>query len=89
MHIISFLRTFRATRVIKGKLTLPSSSGLKMHFAFGQRDVEFSQGQQVVVASARQGMLVVANRPELGDVVLDCAEEGVDFEVLRTAVLAS
>lgn len=89
MHIISFLRTFRATRVIKGRLTVPSSNGLKMHFAFGQRDVEFEMGQQVVVAAARQGMLVVANRPELGDVVLDAAQEGVDFEILRTAVLAS
>ncbi len=89
MHIISFLRTFRATRVIKGKLTFPSSSGTRLHFAFGQRDVEFSRGQQVVVAAARQGMLVVANRPELGDVVLDCAQEGVDFEILRAVVLGS
>ena len=86
MHIISFLRTFRATRVIRGKLTFPTPQGVKMHFAFGQRDVEFSEGQQVVVTTARQGMLVVANRPELGDVVLDSAVEGVDFEVLRTAV---
>lgn len=88
MHIISFLRTFQATRVIKGRLTLPSPNGVKMHFAFGQRDVEFSKGQQVVVAVARHGMLVVANRPELGDVVLDAAQEGVDFEILRTAVRA-
>lgn len=89
MYIISFLRPFQATRMINGEFVLPSSGGRKVEFAFGIRDVEISEGQQAVVTRSGMKLLMVGDRPEHGDVVLDSAEEGVDFEVLRTAVLGN
>lgn len=89
MKVIHFLRSFSTTRVIKGKFRLSGADGGGTHgFAYGQRDNHFQKGQKVAVQTIKQGsMLVVANNPLTGEVVLDGAKEGVDFEVASNEAL--
>ncbi len=84
MKVIRFLRSFRATRVIKGRFRLASvDGGRNQGYAYNTRDNQFEAGQKIMVHSIKQGsVLVVADNPILGEVVLDGAEEGVDFEVV-------
>ncbi|MGV3662441.1 MAG: hypothetical protein ACO1TE_19815 [Prosthecobacter sp.] len=88
MKVISFLRSFTATRVIKGKFRLSYRDGGGAHgFAFGQRQSRFEAGQQTAVRSIKGSMLVVTGDAFIGEAVLDGAKEGLDFEVVSNAVL--
>lgn len=89
MKVISFLRSFSTTRVIKGKFRLAGPDGGGNHgFAFGHWDNHFQKGQKVAVHAIKRGsVLVVANNPLTGEVVLDGAQEGVDFEVVSNEAM--
>lgn len=88
MKIISFLRPFTAKRVLKGKFRLSYRDGGGGHgFAFGQRESHFETGQQTAVRSIKGSLLVVTGDAFTGEVVLDGAKEGCDFEVISNAVL--
>lgn len=82
---ISFLRSFRATRLVKGKFRLSSPNGRsRQHYAFGACLAEFCEGQEVEVVRLKEGNpWVVIDNPLIGEVVLDGALEGVDFEVVE------
>lgn len=84
MKVINFLRPFSTTRIVKGKFRLSNPDGGGNHgFAFAHWDNHFEKGQKVAVHAIKQGsVLVVANNPLTGEVVLDGAREGVDFEVV-------
>lgn len=83
---ISFLRAFTATRMVKGKFRLAAPNGRsRQHYAFGQCLAEFCEGQKVAVARLKEGNpWVVTDNPLIGEVVLDGALEGVDFEVVES-----
>lgn len=86
MKAIKFLRPFSASRVLKGKFRLAYPDGGGNHgFAFGQWENHFKQGQKVLVRPIKQGtLLVVTDNPVTGEVVLDGAVEGVDYEIAST-----
>lgn len=90
MKTISFLRPFTSTRVIKGKFHLATPNGGTAHgFAFGQWTNHFESGQYATVTTIKGNMLVVTDNAATGEVVLDGAQEGVDFEVVSELALAA
>lgn len=90
MKTISFLRPFTSTRVIKNKFRLATpNGGLADGFAFGQWTNHFESGQFATVATLKGNMLVVTDNAAAGEVVLDGAKEGVDFEVVSDLALAA
>lgn len=84
MKVIRFLRPFTASRVVKGCFRLAYANGGANHgFAYAACDHQFDPGQNVLVRPIKQGaVLVVADNPVIGEVVLDGATEGEDFEVV-------
>lgn len=90
MKTITFLRPFTSTRVVKGRfrLTYPNG-GSGQGFAFRDWTNHFDVGQRAAVMPIKNGVLVVADNAAIGEVVLDGAREGVDFEVTSLTALAN
>lgn len=83
MKVIRFLRPFATHRMVKGSFKLAFANGGANHgFAYGACDRLFNAGQEVTVRPIKKGTLVLANNPVMGEVVLDGAIEGEDFEVV-------
>lgn len=90
MKTITFLRPFTSTRVIKGKFRLASPTGGICHgFAFREWTNHFHSGQYATVTTIKGNMLVVTDNAAAGEVVLDGAKEGLDFEVVPEMALAA
>lgn len=84
MKVIRFLRPFAARRSVKGSFRLADGGGgASQCFAYAACERHFTAGEEVAVRAIKRGsVLVVADNPVMGEVVLDGATEGLDFEVL-------
>lgn len=90
MKTIAFLRPFTSTRVIKGKFCLAGPNGnTNQGFVFQQWTNHFQRGELASVNTIKGNVLVVTDLPAAGEVVLDGATEGVDFEVVSELGLAA
>lgn len=86
---IRFLQPFTATRVIKGQFALATHEGkFRKAYAFGVCENKYTKDQVVGVRQIKdEALLIVTSNPLSGEVVLDDAVEGRDFEFLSHQVV--